>query len=60
MCPITLHETKNLRQSSLPTSIMIDDVGIIARGSGNTKKEAKSSSGDKALNYLISTDPKSR
>lgn len=39
---------------------MIDDVGIIARGSGNTKKEAKSSSGDKALNYLITTDPKSR
>ena len=50
----------NFKKTNYICSIMIDDVGIIARGSGNTKKEAKSSAGDKALNYLITTDPKSR
>ena len=54
------NEGRNKKHDHYICSIMIDKVGIIARGNGGSKKEAKTSSGDKALSYLVTTDPKAR
>ena len=41
-------------------SIFIDKLGVIAKGDGCSKKEAKNNAGEKALSILINTDYKAR
>ena len=54
------NENSRPKREHYVCSIYIDGIGVISRGDGTSKKEAKNNAGEKALSLLINSDNKAR
>jgi K+/H+ antiporter YhaU regulatory subunit KhtT len=54
------NESGRIKREHYSCSIYIDRIGVVARGDGCSKKEAKNNAGEKALSMLINSDGRAR